>query len=125
MANWIQSRKTTITVIFIQEIELNIFYKNSLLFSDFDRDNTQRRRRRRMNINPVNLDNMFDVISLSTEDDSSDELDSSDSDVEIEDDVDVVESNSSNGNSGAESDGVEEMQLDEEVGWETTSETED
>lgn len=78
-----------------------------------------------MNINPVNLDNMFDVISLSTEDDSSDELDSSDSDVEIEDDVDVVESNSSNGNSGAESDGVEEMQLDEEVGWETTSETED
>lgn len=105
----------------------------SFLSSDFDRDNTQRRRRRRrMNINPGNLDDMFDVISLTTEDDSgsNSEGDSNDSDVDVDADVDVedidVDSNSSNANSGMESDGSANglPADDEDVGWETTSETE-
>lgn len=70
---------------------------------------------------------MFDVISLSTEDDSSSDVDSNDSDIEVDD----AESNSSNENSAGES--VEmgpgeidlEPQDEEDVGWETTSETED
>lgn len=83
-----------------------------------------------MNINPVNLDNMFDVISLSTEDDSgsNSDVDSNDSDVDIDD----AESNSSNENSGlddASDEDIDEIMQqeggEEEVGWETTSETED
>lgn len=81
-----------------------------------------------MNINPVNLDNMFDVISLSTEDDSG-----SNSDAESNDsDVDIDESNSSNENSGlddASDEDIDEIMQqegnDDEVGWETASETED
>lgn len=79
-----------------------------------------------MNINPVNLDNMFDVISLSTEDDdeSGSDGDSNDSELDIDGD-----SNSSNENSAMETDGSdienELQQDDEEGGWETTSETEE
>lgn len=77
-----------------------------------------------MNIN-VNLDNVFDVISLSTEDDSSSDGDSNDSDIEVDD----AESNSSNENSGGDSDEMgpelEQQEPDEDVGWVTTSETED
>lgn len=99
-------------------LEFNSFF----LSTDFDRDHT-RRRRRRMNINPVNLDNMFDVISLSTEDDdsSNSDGDSNDSDIDIDD----VETNSSNENSVVESDNSLEIPLEEDAGWETTSEAED
>lgn len=68
----------------------------------FDRD-TVRRRRRRGGI-PMDLENMFDIVSLSTEDSNSD---------------DEFDSNS---------DGDEEepdVEGNEEGGWETTSETED
>lgn len=74
-----------------------------------------RRRRRRINLNQVNLENMFDIASLTTEDSES------------EDDFD---SNSSNENSGMETDG-EDLDIDiegndeEEGGWETTSENGD
>lgn len=71
---------------------------------------------------------MFDVISLSTEDDSNSGVDSNDSDI----DVDDADSNSSNENSGLDDgsdDEIDEImqqdENDEEVGWETTSETED
>lgn len=76
-----------------------------------------------MNINPVNLDNMFDVISLSTEDDdsSNSDGDSNDSDIDIDD----VDSNSSNENSAVESDNSIEIPQEEDAGWETTSEAED
>lgn len=72
-----------------------------------------------MNINPVNLDNMFDVISLSTEDDdsSNSDGDSNDSDIDIDD--------SSNENSALESDNSVEIPQEEDAGWETTSEAED
>lgn len=108
--------------VWVIEIKLLILL---IFYTDFDRDNTQRRRRRRMNINPVNLDNMFDVISLSTEDDSgsNSDADSNDSDVVI--DGSDVESNSSNDNSAMETENDEAPQDDAEVGWETTSETED
>jgi hypothetical protein len=77
----------------------------------------------------VNIEDMFDIVSLSTEDDSgsNSDGDSNDSDVDIDD----AESNSSNENSaldGSDDDIDEIMQQDEndeEVGWETTSETED
>lgn len=53
-------------------------------------------------MNPMDLENMFDIVSLSTEDSNSD---------------DEFDSNS---------DGDEEIDVEEnEEGWETTSETED
>lgn len=74
------------------------------------------------------MDNMFDVISLSTEDDSgSNSEGDSDGDSDADVDVEDVESNSSNENSAMESDGsVNDLPVDEEeAGWETTSENED
>jgi len=87
--------------------------------NEFDRDQIARRRRRRMNYNRINLDDMFDdIISVST-------VDLSDGDSNNSDDI---ASNSSDENSGGESDegGGELEQLDEdEQGWETASEAED
>jgi hypothetical protein len=84
-----------------------------MFLGGFERENV-RRRRRRINLNQ-HRDNLFDIVSLTTEDDS-----------DMEDDFD---SNSSDENSAMESEG-DELDIDvegndEEAGWETASENGD
>ncbi|KAG5677622.1 hypothetical protein PVAND_007364 [Polypedilum vanderplanki] len=87
--------------------------------NDFDRDNNQRRRRRRLNINRANLNNMFDVISLSTESLTDSEMG-----------TDTSNNNSDNSDDDGDGDGEEAIiELNSDSGsdtnWETEEEIED
>lgn len=88
-----------------KSMNLVFLFINVCLLLDFDRENT--RRRRRMNINRANLNNMFDIISLSTE---------SLTDSELSDEEDMFESSSNNS---------DRQDDDDDANWETEEEIED
>lgn len=87
---------------------------------DFDRENN-RRRRRRMNANRGNLNNLFEVISLSTES-------LTDSDMSDFDNLsDGSNNNSEDGDVDVDGDGSggDEAALEDDGNWETEEEIEE